>query len=1022
LITGGTPNSGTAALSTAELYDPSAGTFSTTGSMSTARESYTATLLPNGKVLIAGGTSDGSVTLSTAELYDPSAGTFSNTGSMTDTRYSHTATLLPSGKVLIAGGRITGGSFLSTAELYDPSTGTFSTTGSMTIARSYHTATLLPNGKVLITGGSFSGALSTAELYDPLAGTFSTTGSMSTARKYHTAVLLPNGKVLITGGTAGAGAVLSTAELYDPSAGTFSTTGSMSAARYYYTATLLPNGKVLIIGGWDNSGTCVSTVELYDPSAGTFSTTGSMLTVRYYHTATLLPSGKVLITGGGDFWVGFATAELVSYTEYDYSVVASTMQPSIALVAGSGSFPVNISKDTVYTIIGQRFKGYSEGSGGNSGQMNSPTNYPRVYLQKMDTGNSDSIDVTTSVYPMTSAQWQNADTSISFKTPNNLSSGFWLLYVMSNAIPSNGVEVNCVWPSAETTTPSVPSAFSGVAQSTTAINWSWTDNSSSELGYRVKTSTGGTIKTLSADTTCWTEISLTPNTQYSRYVVSYNLSGESAASSSEAKYTLANPPAGVTVTGVTNTTIDLSWNANGGSLFKIERSLSGSGLWTAATDYYALTTFSDTSLIQGTTYLYRLWGYNVDNAISVEPLGVVSTTTSTSLVETPDAIDIPDAEIAVSSISCSIKVPQEGKRISGNRVTVMAEITNGELSGIKSITFKYRPTNSATWLDITAANINHPNPDIDSPYFIHWDVTILTEGAYNIRAVLKDKDNNYSTGEAITVYVDKAKPDVEENVIGEISQKKEKITSAQESIITVGNTKNNAYIEVKIPTGAVTTETIIKVENDVSDPPEIKNFEKIQLFDITLESGQTELQNGATAQITISYPDINNDGIIDETSIKENDLSIFSYNENQSVWERNNTTKTDKTKKTCTAYIKHFSIYGLFRAVSNNLGDILLYPNPYIPFDGKSDNGKPYSASDSYSGIIFENITQNIKLEIYTVSGECVLDKYIDETAGRYQWDAKNGDGKDVASGIYVAVIKSPLTGQKKIKKIAIVR
>ncbi|MDD5686858.1 MAG: kelch repeat-containing protein [Elusimicrobia bacterium] len=447
-------------ISTAELYDPAgAGTFSTTGSMSSKRELPTATLLPNGKVLITGGWNNISGYLSTAELYDPSSGTFSTTGSMTTKRYSHTATLLPNGKVLIIGGNVAS-VVLSTAEIYDPAgEGTFSATSSMSTARQWHTVTLLPNGKVLITGGTSngtaSGLLSTAELYDPSAGTFSTTGSMTIVREFATATLLPNGKVLITGGTSStpSSGLLSTAELYDPSVGTFSTTGSMTTSRFAHMATLLPNSKVLITGGYNDSAPALSTAELYDPSAGIFSTTNSMLSSRCYHTATLLPNGKVLIIGGWGISETLSTAELVRYTEYDYSVAASTMQPSIATVNGSGNFPVNVSKDTVFTLTGQRFRGYSEGSGGNYASINSPTNYPRVYLQKMNTGSNGSIseggwliDVTTSVYPMTSIQWQNADTEMSFKTPNNLASGFWLLSVMSNAIPSNGVVVNCVWP------------------------------------------------------------------------------------------------------------------------------------------------------------------------------------------------------------------------------------------------------------------------------------------------------------------------------------------------------------------------------------------------------------------------------------------------------------------------------------------------------------------------------------------------------------------------------------------------
>jgi len=164
-------------------------------------------------------------------------GTWSATGGMTTSRYHHTATLLPNGKVLVAGGQ-NGSSYLSSAELYDPSNGTWSATGGMTTSGFYNTATLLPNGKVLVTVGT-----SSAELYDPSNGTWSATGRMTTGWGNSTATLLPNGKVLVAGGTS------SKTELYDPNNGTWNATGSMTSGRYGHTATLLLNGKVLAAGG-----------------------------------------------------------------------------------------------------------------------------------------------------------------------------------------------------------------------------------------------------------------------------------------------------------------------------------------------------------------------------------------------------------------------------------------------------------------------------------------------------------------------------------------------------------------------------------------------------------------------------------------------------------------------------------------------------------------------------------------------------------------------------------------------------
>jgi N-acetylneuraminic acid mutarotase len=294
LVSGGVgPNN--AVYTSAELYDPTANSWSYTGSLNAARYLHTSTLLASGKVLVAAGYgSTGSPPpLSSAELYDPAAGGWSSAGSLSTARIEHTATLLPNGLVLVVGGQDGNNNIFASAELYNPSSNSWSATGSLASARTNHTATLLQSGLVLVAGGTnASGTLSSAELYNPATGTWSPAAAMSAPRANQTAVLLQNGMVLAAGGFFN-NASLATADLYNPSTNTWSAVGSMSTGRLGHTATLLPNGSVLVAGG---SG--LASAETFSPSSNSWTAAASMANARTYFTASLLNSGAVLAAGG----------------------------------------------------------------------------------------------------------------------------------------------------------------------------------------------------------------------------------------------------------------------------------------------------------------------------------------------------------------------------------------------------------------------------------------------------------------------------------------------------------------------------------------------------------------------------------------------------------------------------------------------------------------------------------------------------------------------------------------------------
>ncbi len=273
----------------------------------------TTTLLPGGDVVLIGGLKGFAssmdpfcpdVYLREVTIFHAGASTFARGAATLEPRAHHTATLLPNGKILVAGGDLNQGcseSMVNTAELYDPATDTFSATGTMATARGHFSATLLANGKVLVAGGWSkwpSAGEATAELYDPATGAFSSTGPMNTGRAGHRAILLASGKVLMMGGHSGIdGSFAAGIEVYDPVNGTFSSIGTMET-RYEFSATLLPDGTVLIAGGTDGRGAIYNSIEQFDPMTGTMTRAGTMLAPRSEHTATLLPSGAVLLAGG----------------------------------------------------------------------------------------------------------------------------------------------------------------------------------------------------------------------------------------------------------------------------------------------------------------------------------------------------------------------------------------------------------------------------------------------------------------------------------------------------------------------------------------------------------------------------------------------------------------------------------------------------------------------------------------------------------------------------------------------------
>ena len=302
LVAGGFNSASGQTLRTAELYDPATGKWTVTGSMTDPREGATLTLLADGKAFVAGGVdadgNPGLVYRYSAEVYDPATGrwTLVPVPMVVDRAY-HTATLLGNGKVLLAGGD---GNGFDSAELYNPGSRTFTPTGSMHDERYRHSATLLPNGRVLVAGGGriidCCDNNKSVEVFNPATGTWTLLGDMKVARARHSATLLNNGKVLIAGGGEGSN---SRAEVYNPATAASAYTERMVTSRTRHLAVKLGNGSVVVVGGVNSTGE-LRTVEAYNPATNAWTAKAPMLVRRAFHTLTQLQSGKLLVAAGSN--------------------------------------------------------------------------------------------------------------------------------------------------------------------------------------------------------------------------------------------------------------------------------------------------------------------------------------------------------------------------------------------------------------------------------------------------------------------------------------------------------------------------------------------------------------------------------------------------------------------------------------------------------------------------------------------------------------------------------------------------
>ncbi len=273
--------------------------------MSEHRSGHTATLLPDGRVLLIGGmisVRGDEVSTASTEIYDPQTGTTTPSGKVNTPRAGHTATLLPDGDVLVTGGGADQKAMIS-AELYRAKTGEFVPVGPMLAPRERHSATLLADGRVLVIGGTVAQPSDAADIYDPRTRTFTASARMRFRRAAHSSTVLKDGRVLIAGGAESLESVSRSVEIYDPANNSFTEAGQMQAPRYKHSVVSLEDGRVMILGGsderdWDSRR---QSVEVYDPASGRSRMIAPMNRARFKfpNAAAITRNGKMIVGGGG---------------------------------------------------------------------------------------------------------------------------------------------------------------------------------------------------------------------------------------------------------------------------------------------------------------------------------------------------------------------------------------------------------------------------------------------------------------------------------------------------------------------------------------------------------------------------------------------------------------------------------------------------------------------------------------------------------------------------------------------------
>lgn len=542
-----------------------------------------------------------------------------------------------------------------------------------------------------------------------------------------------------------------------------------------------------------------------------------------------------------------------------------------------------------------------------------------------------------------------------------------------------------------------PASFSSTALSTTTLKWSWADQAD-EDGYRVRRATDNLNLSgdLPAGTTEWVQAGLAPNTFQQAYIQAFNLE-RTGATSALTRYTLANPPSGSAFSGIFITSLTVTWGLNGNpasTVFTLERSTDGAAFAAqAAGPYSTLQPYTHTGLAFDTTFYYRLRARNddfIDTAYDV----AVGTRTK------------PQPGPFVEGV-----IPASGDNLSQVVLTIVGQnfLSKDTVKLVKSGQAD-RILAAVTWI---------------SPLLLTGTADLLgaTTGSWNIVVISTEGKTSGTSGDGRFTVLTASFPAVSITTI---------TSSANVTIVTPGNTTR-----VDIPAGAMSDGTVF-ISVNPAQTPVVVNPSDIQAANTGIAATHLPLpaatrefvafessgvlrtaEFASDVTLEIPYPDADQNSVVDGTQVRELALKCMTLDPASKKWVEVPDSEVDTVQNRVRARVRHFSVYAVFvpNAASANLSQVRAYPNPWKPGSG--------GRSDA-AFMMFDRLTDRAVIRIFTLLGELVKEIQIDpthggKTLGVQEWNGKNASGRDVASGVYIAHIKSS-TGETRILKVAIER